>query len=131
MKRLRIPGFAEIFWVDEPEEILALAQDPRIDRKFSLRTCPFNWLLLKRSLAVLSFKGQRFPTMTGQDSPARQLHQRELAQLLHQKAAAIRLGPEELDPLACWVRGEGPESQVGMLAQGFLGKLFVPNFVAT
>jgi hypothetical protein len=68
MKRLRIPGIADIFRVDEPEEIRALAHDARIDRKFSLRTCPFNWLLLKRSLAVLSFKGHRFPTMTSQDS---------------------------------------------------------------
>jgi hypothetical protein len=131
MKRLRIPGIADIFRVDEPEEIRALAQDPRIDRKFSLRTWPFNWLLLKRSLAVLSFKGDRFPTMTGRESEARQLHQRELAQFLHQRAAAIRLGPEELEPLARWVRGEEPESQVGMLAQELLGKLFVPGFVAT
>jgi hypothetical protein len=131
MKRLRIPGVADIFRVDEPEEILALAQDPRIDREFSLRTCPFNWLLLKRSLAVLSFKGHRFPTMTRQDSQPRQLRQRELAQFLRQRAAAIRLGPEELDSLACWVRGEAPESQVGVLAQELLGKLFAPNFVAT
>jgi hypothetical protein len=131
MKRLRIPGFADIFRVDEPEEILALARDPRVDRKFSLRTCPFNWLLLKRSLAVLSFQGNRFPTMTSQDSPARQLHQRELAQSLHQRAAAIRLGPEELEPLARWIRGEAPEWQVGVLTQDLLGKLFVPGFVAT
>lgn len=131
MKRLRIPGLADICRVDEPEEIRALAHDPRIDRKFSLRTCPFNWLLLKRSLAVLSFKGQRFPTMISQDSLARQLHQGELARVLHQRAAAIRLGPEELDALARWVRGEGPESQVGPLAQELLGKLFVPGFVAT
>jgi hypothetical protein len=131
MKRFRILGIADIFRVDEPEEIRALAQDSRIDRKFSLRTCPFNWLVLQRSLAVLSFKGHRFPTMTSQDSQARQLHQRELAQFLHQRAAAIRLGPEELDSLARWVRGEGPESQVGVLAQELLGKLFVPGFVAT
>jgi hypothetical protein len=131
MKRLRIPGFADILRVEEPEEIRALAQDPRIDRQFSLRTCPFNWLLLKRSLAVLSFNGHRFPTMTSQDSRERQLDQRELAQSLHQRAAAIRIGPEELDSLARWVRGEEPESQVGVLAQELLGKLFVPRFVAT
>jgi hypothetical protein len=53
MKRLRIPGIANIYKVDEPEEIRALAEDPRVDRKFIGRTCPFNWLLLKRSLAVL------------------------------------------------------------------------------
>jgi hypothetical protein len=131
MKRHRIPGLADIFRVDEPNEILALAQDPRVDRKFNLRTCPFNWLLLKRSLSVLSFNGHRFPTMISQDSQQRQRHQRELAQSLHERAAAIRLGPEELEPLARWIRGEGTEAQVGMLAQDLLGKLFVPEFVAT
>jgi len=131
MRRLRILGFADIFRVDEPKEILALAHDPRIDREFSLRTCPFNWLLLKRSLAVLSYDGHRFPTMIRHDSEARQLHQRELAQSLHQRVDAIRLGPEELEPLARWVRAEGPESQVGMLTQELLGRLFVPGFVAT
>ena len=131
MKRLRIPGIVDIFRVDKPEEIYALTRDHRIDRMFSLRTCPFNWLLLKRSLAVLSFKGNRFPTMTSQDSEARQLRQRELAQLLHEKAPAIRLGPEELEPLARWVRGQEPESQAGVLVQDLLGKLFVPGFVAS
>jgi hypothetical protein len=131
MKRLRIPGIANIFKVDEPNEINALARDPRIDRKFDLHTCPFNWLLLKRSLSVLSFKGHRFPTMTGRDSQERQIHQQELVKSLRERAAAIRLGPEELDSLAHWVRGEGPESQVGVLTQQILGRLFLPEFVAT
>jgi hypothetical protein len=131
MKRLRISGIADLYQVDEPEEIRALAQDPRVDRQFELRTCPLNWLLLKRSLAVLSFKGRRFPTMTRRDSPERQTHQQALAQSLHERAAAIRLGPEELAALAHWVRGEGPESQVGVLTQQLLGGLFFPGFVAT
>jgi hypothetical protein len=131
MKRLKIPGIANIFRVDEPAEIRALAQDPHIDRKFALRTCPFNWLLIKRSLAVLSFNGHRFPTMTCRDSQERQSHQQELAKSLCERAAAIRLGPEELAPLAKWVRGEAPESQIGVLTQQLLGRLFVPGFVAT
>jgi hypothetical protein len=122
---------ANIFKVDEPEEIKALAGDPLIDRKFSLRTCPFNWLLLKRSLTVLSFKGRLFPTMTYRDSPERQIRQQELAKSLRARVAAIRLGPEELAPLADWVQGKGPESQVGMLTQQLLGRLFLPRFVAT
>ncbi len=127
MKRLRIPGIANIFKVDEPEEIRALARDPRIDRKFGLRTCPFNWLLLKRSLAVLSFNGRRFPTMTCRDSQERQNSSKSSRNPCGRKAAAIRLGPEELDPLARWIRGEGPESQVGVLTQQLLGRLFLPD----
>jgi hypothetical protein len=131
MKALRIPGIANIFKVDEPEEIHALTQDPRIDRKFGLRTCPLNWFILKRSLSVLSFNGHRFPTMTCRDSSARQIHQQELANSLKVKAAAIRLGPEELFALTQWLKGDLPESQVGILAQQLLGSLFVPGFIAT
>ncbi len=131
MKKLKIPGIVNLFKLDEPEEIQALTRDPLIDRRFSLRTCPFNWLLLKRSLAVLSIAGRRFPTMTRRDSEERQIRQRELAESLHARAAAIRLGPEELEPLARWIRGEGSESEVGVLTQQLLGRLFLPAFVAT
>ncbi len=131
MKRFRVPGIANVFHVDDPVEIRALAQDPRIDRKFALRTCPFNWLLLKRSLAVLSFEGRRFPTMMPRDDARRQSDQQALGKTLDEKAGAIRSGPEELEPLARWVRGAGPESQVGILAQQLLGRLFVPGFAAS
>jgi hypothetical protein len=117
MKKLRIPGVVNIFKVDEPKEIEALAQDTRIDREFSLRTCPINWVLLKRSLAVLSFEGRRFPTMTRRDSTQRQEDQQKLWNSLNERALAIAAGPEELEPLANWVRGFGTESQVGILVQ--------------
>ncbi len=131
MKKLQVPGIVNLYRVDEPEEILGLAHNPLVDREFSLRTCPFNWLLLKRSLAVLSVAGRRFPTMIRRDSEERQIHQQELAESLRARAAAIRLGPEDLEPLAHWIRGEGSELDVGMLAQQLLGRLFSPTFVAT
>ena len=131
MKKLKIPGIVNLYKVDEPEEIQALSRDPVVNREFTLRTCPFNWLLLKRSLAVLTIAGRRFPTMTIRDSEERQIHQRKLAESLHAKAAAIRLGPEELEPLARWIRGQGSDVEVGMLTQQLLGRLFVPTFVAT
>ena len=115
MKKLKIPGIINLYHVDEPEEIQALARDPLIDRKFNQRTCPFNWFLLKRSLAVLTIAGRRFPTMTSRDDKERQIHQQKLAESLHARTAAIRLGPEKLEPLARWIRGQGAESDVGML----------------
>jgi len=69
--------------------------------------------------------------MRRRDSQERQIHQQELAKSLSDRAASIRLGPEELDPLAHWVRGEGPESRVGVLTRQLLGRLFFPEFVAT
>ncbi|HTQ78718.1 MAG TPA: hypothetical protein VMM92_01895 [Thermoanaerobaculia bacterium] len=131
MKKLQVPGIVNLYIVEEPEEIRGLARNPLIDRDFSLRTCPLNWLLLKRPLAVLSVAGRRFPTMLRRDSAQRQIQQQELAASLRARAAAIRLGPEELEPLARWIRGEGSESDVGILAQQLLGRLFSPTFVAT
>jgi hypothetical protein len=131
MKRLKIPGFVDIFKVSDPEEIRALAQDPRVDREFGLRTCPFNWLLLKRALSVLSVGGHRFPTMTPRESTQRQKDQQELWHALNERIAVIRAGPDELEPLANWIRGTGPDSEVGILTQQLLGRLFLPGYVAT
>jgi hypothetical protein len=131
LKRLRIPGIVDLFHVDDPKEIKALANDPRVDRRFSTRTCPFNWLLLKRSLSVLSFNGIRFPTMMPKDSAKRAQDQSNLSAALDKQAAAIKSGPAELEPLANWVRGVGPDAQIGMLVQQLVGRLFVSDLIAT
>jgi len=131
MKRLRVPGLIDLFEVSEPTEIKALASDPRLDRRFETGTCPINWLLLKRSLMVLSFEGRRFPTMTPRGSAQRKLDQQELWTNLSEKASAITSGPDELEPLANWVRGVGSETQPSILVQQLLGRLFSSKFVAT
>jgi hypothetical protein len=131
MKRLKIPGVVDVFKVSDPQEIHALAQDPRVDREFTLRTCPFNWLLLKRSLSVLSVGDRRFPTMIPRDSSQRKKDQQELSDSLNEKIPSLKEGPEELESLANWVRGVGADADIGILAQQFLGRLFFPGFVAT
>jgi hypothetical protein len=131
MKRRRVPGLIDLFEVSDPNEIKALARDPHLDRKFETATCPFNSLLLKRSLTVLSFRGRRFPTMTPRDDAQRISSQQELWNTLSEKAASIKSGPEELAPLADWVRGVGPDAQLGILVQQLLGQLFLSKFAAT
>ncbi len=131
MNKIRIPGIVNIFKVSQPEEIKLLAQDSRIDRKFNTRTCPANWVLLKRSLAVLSFEGRRFPTMTPREVVQRQTDQENLRNALNQRIAAISAGPQELEPLANWVKGVGAEQQIGILTQQLLGGLFSPTFEAS
>ena len=131
MKRLRVPGLIDLFEVSEPTEIKALASDPRLDRRFETGTCPINWLLLKRSLMVLSFEGRRFPTMMPRGSAQRKLDQQELWTNPSEKASAITSGPDELEPLANWVRGVGSETQPSILVQQLLGRLFSSKFVAT
>jgi hypothetical protein len=131
LKRRRIPGLIDLFEVSDPGEIKALARDPHLDRRFETATCPVNWLLLKRSLQVLSFRGRRFPTMMSRDDAQRASGQQELWNTLNEKAASIQSGPDELEPLADWVRGVGTDDQVGILIQQLLGQLFSSNFIAT
>jgi hypothetical protein len=131
LKRHNIPGFLDVFEVSDPSEIEAVNNDPRIDRQFDSRTCPFNWFLVKRSLSVLSYKGNRFPTMKPRDSTARKSDQQALWNRLSLKVPAMKLGPEQLEPLSHWVRGYGAEESLGPQAQQILGRLFSETFVAT
>ena len=131
MKRYRVPGVLDIYEVSDPEEIEAVNNDPRIDRQFASQTCPLNWLLVRRSLSVLSYAGKRFPTMTPRDSMERKSAQEELWNRLNVKVHEMKLGPEELEPLAQWVRGHGAEESLGLQAQQILGHLFSETFIAT
>ena len=131
MKRRRIPGLIDLLEVSDPGEIKTLARDPNLDRRFETATCPVNSLLLKRSLEVLSFRGRRFPTMMPRDDVQRASRQQELWNSLSEKAPSIQSGPDELEPLADWVRGVGADAQVGILVQQLLGQLFSRNFAAT
>ena len=131
MKRSHIPGVLDIYEVSDPEEIKAVNDDPRLDRQFDSRTCPLNWLLVKRSLNALSYRGIRFPTMSPRDSAVRKSNQQALWERLNLKVSEVRLGPEELEPLAQWVRGDRVEESLGPQTQQFLGRLFSESFVAT
>ncbi len=131
MKRHHIPGLFDVYEVSDPREIEAVNNDPRIDRQFGSQTCPLNWLLVKRSLSALSYAGKRFPTMQPRDSMARKSAQEALWNRLNLKVGEIKLGPEELEPLAQWVKGHGAEESLGPQAQQILGRLFSATFVAT
>jgi len=131
LKRYYIPRVLDLYEVSDPKEIGAVNNDPRIDRQFDSRTCPLNWLFVKRSLSVLSYAGNRFPTMKPRRSEARQSAQQALWNHLHLKAPEVRLGPKELEPLAQWVKGYGAEESLGLQTQQILGRLFSDTFVAT
>ena len=120
-----------VFQVSDPKEIEGLSNDSSIDRQFDTRTCPFNWLLLKRSLSVLSAGNRRFPTMAPRHCPARKRDQDALWRRLSGDAADIRTGPVKLTPAAMWIRGVGSEEEAGILAQQLLGRLFKSDFIAT
>ena len=131
MKRYHIPGVLDVYEVSTPKDIEAVNTDSRVDRQFDSRTCPLNWLFVKRSLSVLSYAGNRFPTMKPRRSEARQSAQQALWNRLHLKVPEVKLGPKELEPLAQWVRGYDAEQSLGLQTQQILGRLFSDAFIAT
>jgi len=131
LKRRYIPGVLDVYEVSDPKDIEAVNNDPRFDRRFDSRTCPLNWLFVKRSLSVLSYGGKRFPTMRPRDSMERKSAQEALWNRLNLKVPEVKLGPEELERLAQWVRGSGAQESLGLQAQQVLGRLFSETFVAT
>jgi hypothetical protein len=57
--------------------------------------------------------------------------QEKLWNRLSNKVHEMKLGREELEPLAQWVRGHGAEESLGLQAQQILGHLFSETFIAT
>jgi hypothetical protein len=131
LKHKHIPGLLNVFEVNDPEEIQSLANSDLVDRSFDTGTCPLNWLLLRRTLSVFTFRGLRFPTMEPRQCPSRANAQDELWRRLNAQVEAVRAGPVELADLADWVRGSGSDADIGILAQHLLGRLFRDDFKAT
>ena len=131
MEHKHIPGLVDVIKLSQPADILRVTNDPAFDRGFQQRKPLLNGLLLGRILAVLSFEGRRFPTMSAQQAAGRAKQQDALWQRLNAVAPTFSAGPTELESLAQWVRGDGADAAVGPLVQQVIGRLFSPTFNAS
>lgn len=113
-----------ILTISDADTIRALAADDRIDRDFTGGPIP------RRVLRALSYRGVPFPHMTTRNDAARQLRHDELWAAFNARSPVMADGPEELEALAQWIRGETDE-QVGLLVQNVIGRFFKPDFRAT
>ncbi len=130
MKRIRIPGLIDVVQVDDPAEIRELVAHPEIDRQFKVFQPIVNGFLLRRTLLALTYLGRRFPHLRARETERRALEQNALWTKLNAAAATTKLGPENLEALAQWVRGNGTELQLGILVQEAVGRLFSPTYKA-
>jgi hypothetical protein len=130
MEKREIRGLVDVIKVSDPGEIRALTSDARIDRKFAGNTPLLNGLLIRKVLSALSFRGKRFPTMRARGDGERAHDQDVLWERLNERATNIRLGTDELDPLAQWVKGQKADTELGVLVQQAVGRLFVDSYVA-
>ncbi len=112
-------------------EIESLCVDPKLDRAYSNRTILINGLILGRVRKVLQFGGKPFPTVSPKDAEDRAAAQNVLWQSLNVLAPKFSSGPDELESLAAFVRGVGPDDTCGPQVQQVVGRLFNPGFAAT
>jgi hypothetical protein len=131
MKRIRIPGIVDIVSSDDAAEIEALAQDPKLDRAYADHSIPVNGKILQRVQDTLQIVGKPFPTVAPRCAEGRATAQEALWKRLNAMAPAYSAGPNELESLAAFVRGEGSADACGPLVQQVVGSLFAPNFEAT
>jgi hypothetical protein len=131
MKRTRIPKLVDIVTSEDADEIKSLAQDTRLDRAYSDRSVKLNGLILQRLRQVLEFGGRPFPTVSPNNAPGRAEAQDALWKRLNAVAPALSKGPEELESVAAFVRGDGAADSCGPLAQQIVGRLFKAEFNAT
>jgi hypothetical protein len=131
MKRIRIPGLVDIVSSDDASEIENLAQNPNLDRAYTDRSLTVNSLIIKRVRDALQIGGRPFPTVAPKADESRAASQQALWSRLSALAATYAQGPDELEPLAAFVRGNGPSDGCGILVQHVVGRLFAPNFTAT
>ena len=131
MKRIRIPGLVDIVTSEDAAEIESFAQDPKLDRAYSDRSVLTNGRILQRVLGILQIGGKPFPTVSPKCAQGRAEAQDALWNRLNTLAPEYSAGPDELESLAAFVRGEGADDSCGILVQQVVGRLFVPNFQAT
>jgi hypothetical protein len=117
--------------IRDPALIREIAGDPIFDRDFDQPVFSRNPSSLQRMLWVFSVNGKRFPTMCPRTDAQRAAAQDELWARLNAIAQEIKSGPDELEPLAQWVRGTWAEDRIGPLVQQSVGRLFVSDFTST
>lgn len=131
MKRIRIPGIVDVVASDDATEIEAFAQDPKLDRAYADHSILVNGKILQRVQETLQIGGRPFPTVASRCAEGRATAQDALWKQLNAMAPAYAAGPDEIESLAAFVRGEGSPDACGPLVQQVVGRLFAPNFTAT
>src|ERR1035438_6464113 len=131
MTRIHVPGIVDIVTSEDADEIQSFAKDLNLDRAYSDRSALTNGRILQRVLDTLQLDGKPFPTVAPRGAEDRAEAQDALWSRLNALAPTYSTGPDEIESLAGFVRGDGPAEACGPLVQQVVGRLFAPNFNAT
>ena len=129
-QRIRVPGIVDFLNVDSPQEVRTFAGDAGLDRRFDIRGPLINRLLISRIRDLLAVNGRRLPSVAPREDPDRARRQAELRQRLD----TLLLTPCDagtLIVLAATIRGARNDPPLAIIAQQAIGRMFVPDYVAT
>ena len=128
-RALRIAGLLDLLIADDPGQILGLARDPRLDRRFEPAGPLLNRIIAGRVRRVLRIDGRPLPAVAPRAAPGRAERQAELeARIADRRVVA---DDEHLDALAAHVLGRRDPEAIGPLAQEAVGRLFMPEYRST
>jgi hypothetical protein len=129
-RRIRIRGIIDVVRLDDPAEIAAVAEDPRLDRHFAATGPLLNRFIARRVRRVLHVDGTPLPSVAPRAAAQRADRQAALAARLDGVLAGGTPAAEHLGVLAEYVRGEADEAALGPAAQEAIGRLFVADYAA-
>jgi hypothetical protein len=130
-RALRLPGLADILFVDRAAEIRPLALDRRIDRGFRPGGPLLNRLLVGRLRAALTFDSGPLPSIAPRDDDEREAGQRTLERRLDPAVNPSIWDAQTIGMLGDAVRGAAGAPPLGAAAQQAIGRLFVADYAAS
>ena len=130
MSRLHIPALVDLLPVKDPAQIAQIADDARLDRDYAPGGPLLNRIILSRIRKDLVWHGAPVPPVAPRGLVRPLQAQAELEARLNEVAAALANDDSALKGLAAYVRGDGPASDAGPLAQQAVGRLFDPGYQA-
>lgn len=128
MSRLRIPGLVDILRVTTPQDIRAVADDRRMDRRYEPRGPLLNRIVLGRVRRFLVMGGEPLPPVAPRGAVRPTPNQAELEASLNASAANWPTDDSSVRAIAAYVRGGS--GAPGQLAQQAVGRLFDPQYRA-
>ncbi|MEX2643084.1 MAG: hypothetical protein WD270_06500 [Acetobacterales bacterium] len=128
VRAIRLPALLDLVLVDDPEAILALAREPRLDRAYEPIGPLLNRIVVNRIRRTLQVNGTPLPTVAARGGERPTPQQRELEARLDALPPGAPCGETHLQALSAHVRGLAEERLLGPLVQEAVGRLFRPDY---
>jgi hypothetical protein len=129
MTRLHIPGLVDILRLDQPDQIVEAANDPRLDRNYIAKGPLLNRIVAGRIRKVLQLDGAPLPPVSPRGADRPLAAQAQLEARLNALTTDWSHDDPSIKALADYVRGQGDAKMAGPLAQQAVGRLYNDDYI--